>query len=141
MAVLSKADILQVVDLEQESMEIPEWGGTIYVRGATAAERDDYEQSLVGSRVVDDQLKAYTNYHNAKARLVVKCVVDIDGKRVFDDKDADALGSKSAKVIRRIFDRIQSLSGLGAGVVDEMGKNSGGGGVESSPSGSPATWA
>ena len=60
---------------------------------------------------------------NMRARLVVLCVVDGEGNRVFDDSDIEALGKKSGKVLTRLSDAIQLINAVGDNEVEEIAKN------------------
>src|SRR5690606_40748699 len=100
MALLSRDAILQAQDLPTERVEIPEWNGEVIVRGLTAAERDQFEQSIVETRGKDTRV----NLRNIRAKLVALCVVDEEGKRLFKDEDAELLGRKSAVALNRIFE-------------------------------------
>jgi hypothetical protein len=73
--------------------------------------------------MVDSKAEVVTDYSNAKARLVVKCVLNEDGSRMSADGDADWLGRKSALVIGRIFDEIEKLAGADT-PMEERAKNS-----------------
>ena len=139
MACLTRDQILLIETLKTEPLEIPEWNGSIVVREATAIERDEYEESLVRPHLVGKKTELKTDFRNSKARLVVKCVIDDKGDRVFGDKDAEALGGKSAAVIDRIFQVVRRLSGMALKSEEELEKNFEGGPSESLPSNSPAT--
>ncbi len=141
MAVLTKMEILSANDLKQERVSVPEWAvdGEVIVRGATALERDDYEQSLFQTRATGDKTELKTDFRNAKARLAVKCMIDETGNRIFSDQDAEALGAKSSEVIDRIVTKIRKLSGMTIESRREMEKNSVAGQTESSPSSLPDT--
>lgn len=112
MPLLTKEQILQADDIKTETVPVPEWGGEVRVRGAMAFEMDAYERSLYMTKTDEkDKVAVVENMDNAKARLVVKCVVGEDGERLFKDEDASALGKKSTSAVNRIFQRIQHLSG------------------------------
>lgn len=119
MALLSRDAILQAQDLPTERVEVPEWGGEVIVRGLTAAERDQFEQSIVEARGKDTRV----NLRNIRAKLVALCVVDEEGKRLFKDEDAELLGRKSAVALNRIFEVAQRLSGLRPEDVEELAGN------------------
>lgn len=121
MMTLSRNEILAAQDLPREEVRVKEWGGTVIVRGLTGAERDAYEASLLQGRGV-------INYENARAKLLVRCLVDEQGERLFSDADVDILGAKSAAVLDRLFSVAARLSGLQPGDVEELMGNSGGGG-------------
>lgn len=116
---LSKDAILGAEDLKSEEVEVPEWGGSVLVRGLTGRERDDYETSLMvqrGGQMVSD-------IANARAKLVARCVVDDDGQRVFDNDDIGALGGKSGAALARVFDVAARLSGLGEDGIAERARD------------------
>lgn len=119
MALLSREAILQAQDLPTEDVEVPEWGGTVRVRGLTGAERDAFEQSIVEQRGKSTRM----NLKNIRAKLVALTVVDEQGNRVFTDEDAELLGKKSASALDRIFAVAQRLSGLRPEDVEELAGN------------------
>lgn len=123
--------ILQADDLERQEVEVPEWGVSVWVRGLTSAERDDYESELL--EITEDGDKVL-HRENARAKLLVRAVVDEDGNRVFGDEDVEALGEKSGRATDRLFDVAQELSGVTEEDVEELAGNSPGGPGEGSPS-------
>ena len=112
MGMLTREAILGTT-LKQETLEVPEWGGAVVVREATAADYDAYSQSL-STAVVDEEgeTQRQPNLGNASARLVVRCVFDTEGKRLFSDDDAAALGQKSSAAVERVYRKIASMSGM-----------------------------
>jgi hypothetical protein len=105
MSLLTRDAILCAEDRKVEEVEVPEWGGSVKVATMTGAQRDLWEQSLVG--------KTGVNIANIRARLVAACVVDDSGARLFTDEDAIALGAKSALALDRVAKVAQRLNGLG----------------------------
>lgn len=120
MALLTRQAILEAIDLPQETVEVPEWGGAVIVRGLTGAERDAFEAVFVGP---DGQTKR-DGLANFRARLVALSCVDEVGERLFGDGDMAALGCKSALALQRVFNAARRLSGLSRGDVEELTKNS-----------------
>lgn len=116
---LSREAILQADDIEIRKVEIPEWGGYVYVRGMTGKERDDYEASLVKQRGRDTQV----NMRNARAKLVVLCAVDEQGNKLFSESDIAKISRKSAKAIDRIFAVARELSGITEDDMEELTEN------------------
>jgi hypothetical protein len=119
MPVLTRDQILNAQDLPTENVPVPEWGGDVMVRGLTGAERDAYEASMVTQ--VGNQAKM--NMANMRAKLVAMCIVDDNGKRIFSQADAEALGKKSGAALQRVFEVAQKLSGLTTKDVEEAEKN------------------
>jgi hypothetical protein len=108
MKMLGRDEILGVVDLRFANVEVPEWGGTVRVRGLTGAERDAYEASAV--TVVDG--KRTMNVRNLRAKLIVMAAVDSTGHPMFTEEDVQRLGAKSGIALERVFDTVRHLSGM-----------------------------
>lgn len=121
MTLLSRDQIFAVSDIETEEVFIPQWNGTVRVKGLTAAERDEYEAGVMQQRGKNIEL----NRRNIRAKLVALAVVDADGNRVFGDTDVDALGNKAAGALDLIYGVASRLSGFSAEDEEELAKNSG----------------
>lgn len=105
---LSAADIFAADDLELTLVDVPEWGGSVYLRAMTGLERDTFETaSLKYSNTKDPSF-----LRNFRAKFVLACVVDADGKPLFKENQLDKIASKSAKVLDRLSEKIQELSGI-----------------------------
>lgn len=115
---LTRGAILGAPDVQQELVEVPEWGGSVTVRGLTGTQRDSFDRSLLD--IEAKSADARVNWVNFRAKLVVRCVVDAEGRRIFKDDDAMALGAKSAVALQRVFRVAQRLSGLGDDEVEEL---------------------
>ena len=117
---LDRTAIEAAQDIKTEDVPVPEWGGTVRLRGLTGAQRDAYEASVVEMRGESKRFKL----QNLRARLVALCLVGEDGKRLFvDDAAVKALGDKSAKAIDRLFDRAKHLSGLTEKDIEELAED------------------
>jgi hypothetical protein len=131
---LSRDDILKAADNEPEEVDVPEWGGTVLVRGMTGRERDAFEMSMLqpgrgGRRTIDPA--------NVRAKLVARCVVDDDGNRLFSDADVAELGGKSAAAVDRVYAVAARLSGMGAEDQEDLVRDFAPGDGAGSPSTSP----
>ncbi len=109
---LGTADILAAEDRPLARVEIPEWGGHVYARTMSAAERDAFAAACEGNAAA-----------NIRARLACVTAVDKDGRRLFADGDAEQLGAKSSKAVGRIFDAAAALNGLTDSDVEEISGN------------------
>lgn len=116
---LSKAAILAAEDLPTEVVEVPEWGGSVMVRGLSGRERDAFEADVQEIRGKDVRV----NRQNFRAKLLARCLVDESGKRIFGPDEVEALGGKSAVAIDRVMEAALRLSGMGATDVQEMTEN------------------
>lgn len=117
---LTKDQILEANDLQSVAVEVPEWGGTVYVRSMTGADRDAFESSMVtvhpdGSRTPD--------LRNLRSKLVALTLVDEEGNRLFEVADIARLALKSSAALERVFEAAQRLNGLGTKAEAEAVKN------------------
>ena len=114
--ILTKEIILKADDLKKELVNVPEWGGDVYVRGMTGADRDKFEASIVQTRGKDQTL----NMVNIRAKLASMTICDEKGNRIFTETDVKDLSNKSAHALQRIFVVAQKLSGIGDDDVKEL---------------------
>jgi hypothetical protein len=105
MRILTKEAILAADDLPRELVNVPEWGGDVFVRTMTGTDRDAFEASLIGKEGRMD---------NVRARLVSLTLCDDKGDRLFSDAEVAELGKKSAKALDRVFGVAQRINGIGA---------------------------
>ena len=98
---ISRDVILEANDLPVEPLEIPEWGGSAYVRCMTGSEREQFELVIAqeGSTMI-------------RAVAVGLSLCDATGKRLFTDKDFPALSKKNWQVLDRIYAVVKRLSVL-----------------------------
>ena len=107
MQLLTRDQILGQTALKFEDVPVPEWGGTVRVAEMTGTARDAWEQSMVPT-----EKGGAPNIANIRARLVAQCIVGEDGKTLFTERDAVALGAKSAAALDRVAAVAQRLNGL-----------------------------
>lgn len=117
MSILKREDILNAVDIKSETVSVPEWGGEVYVRGMTGAERDRFEGSIIEMKSGGKQS---FNMENVRAKLCQFCICDENGKRLFAENDVAALAKKSALALQRVYDVAAKLSGLGEKEIEEL---------------------
>ncbi len=122
MAYLTKQQILAAVDLPSEDVAVPEWGGTVKVRGLTGTGRSEYQAGLV--QVGADGEREIT-LRNADVRLAALAMVDESGAQMFSADEVDTLGQKSARALARVVEVAQKLSALSAQDVQELTENLG----------------
>lgn len=116
---LSAEAILDADDLGAEDVPVPEWGGTVRVRGLSGTERDKFEESFV-----DPKSGAAKSLENYRAKLAAACLVNAEGKKMFrSDGEVKRLGEKNAAALQRVCDVAMRLSGLTKSDQDELVKN------------------
>jgi hypothetical protein len=110
------ASVLDLRDLQDELVDVPEWGFRLRVRSLTGTERDAFEISLLEAGGKSREV----NLRNMRAKLVAASVRKTDDGRVFTDGQVEALGKKNAAALQRVFRVAQRLSGLAEYEVDEL---------------------
>lgn len=132
---LTREAILTADDLKREEVQVPEWGGSVFIRCMTGTERDAFESEAYTVRGKDVEI----NRENFRARLLVRVLVDEKCDRLFSQKDIAALGAKSGKALDRIFTSAMKINGLSKEDVEELTKNSSPGEKDASASSSPGS--
>lgn len=118
---LTRDDILGVDDLQRVEVEVPEWGGTVFVRELSALERDtfgaDYAGAGDGAGVNPEKLKDF------RAKIAAMCIVEETGDQLFSEKDIVGLGKKSSTAMDRVVNKVLEISGMNVTAVDDAKKN------------------
>lgn len=104
MATLARDAILAATDTKTESVDVPEWGGSVVVRSMTAGARDKFDSLVSATKGV--------GYSGVRLWVVLQCCVNDVGELLFKPEDEAALRLKSSVVIERIFDVALRLSGI-----------------------------
>ncbi len=111
MVLLSRDAILSAKDDQVDLVHVPAWGGSLYVRGMTAGELDNFYKSMrkgQGNKVrVDTDL--------FQSRVVARCAVESPepgARRLFDASDVEALKNKNGAALKLVFDVAARLSGI-----------------------------
>jgi len=117
---LSREQILSASDLKIEEVQVPEWGGSVFVQSLNGKARDKFESTRF--KLKGDKVEMI--HDNTRAVLVSLCACDEAGTLLFSEGDVAALGAKNAAALDRVFDVAQRLSGLRGKDVEEKLKNS-----------------
>jgi hypothetical protein len=117
---LTREAILKAEDLKGELVEVPEWGGSVFIRCMTGTERDLFEAEAYSVKGKNVEI----NRENFRARLLVRVIVDDKNERLFSDKEIGTLGAKSAKALDRLFTVAMRVNGLSREDVEDLTKNS-----------------
>jgi hypothetical protein len=108
MGYLSRNDVLQSEDFETTEVEVPEWGGTLLVRELSAAEIERIGFGGMDSKGNRDVRAA----EGLRMRIITWAAIAEDGSQLFNKGDVEKLATKSGKVVARVFNAIQALSGI-----------------------------
>lgn len=133
--VLSRDQILAKRDLPRERVHVPEWGGDVFVREMTGAERDDFVGSTVKRGKGAGAGEVEVDISHVSAKLVIRTACDEHGTALFTPKDLLAVSGLSSSILHRLSTVARRLSGLDD---EEPSKNGLSGPSDSSPIDSPA---
>lgn len=113
---LTKEAILGADDLHRERVEVPEWGGEVYVRGLMGHELIPFEKVITDFR---DKKPGITS-SDVKTSLLVLCLCNEAGEPLFTQDDAPALSRKHGGAITRLWNVALRLNGLGDETEQEL---------------------
>jgi hypothetical protein len=125
MADLTADQILAADDLPREQVEVPEWGGTVWVRTLTGRERDAWEETFVKVQrnAKGRVLSVKENLTNIRARLSALVICDSAGTRLFTDAQVNELAAKSGAALDRVFDTAQRINKMSDQDIEELAGN------------------
>jgi len=112
---LSKEQILAADDMGLKEVEVPEWGGNVFVRVMTVGERDSYENEWIVNK--------NKGVENFRSKFLQRVLCDEKGELLFTAAEIDLLAGKSARVITRIWEAAMKHNALSDGDVEELAKN------------------
>ena len=115
---LTKEQILSITPRLQE-IDIPEWGGSVFIRPITLAE----QAKLADLGVKYEKGTVVVRMKSITLQLVQWAVCDAEGQSLFEMKDIEALMNKSASAFLRLQDAILKFSGLTEESRKELEKN------------------
>lgn len=114
---LSKSDILSADDLKREWVDVPEWGGGVYVTSFSADTKDALEVKLMAAA-------GKTGGIGFRAAYCALAMVDDMGRRLFTDEEAAMLGTKFAGALDRIFEVVSRINRISEKDIEDLEKNS-----------------
>lgn len=117
---LTAEEILGADDLKREKVEVPEWGGFVYISTMSGTARDTYESSVIEM----EGGKFKENLKNIRAKLVAATTTDDKGNLLFSADQVEALGKKSARALDRLFEATSRINAVSDEDIEELAKNS-----------------
>lgn len=118
---LNKEQIVGASKLERVELEIPEWGGTVFIAEMTGRQRDAWEASIV--EIDEKTSETRHNRINFRAKLAIRVVVDENGVSVFGDDDIELVGKLSSAALDRVFEAAQKINKITPDDIEELGGN------------------
>jgi hypothetical protein len=115
---LTKAQILEAKPILKK-VDIPQWGGFVYIRPLTMAE----QTKLAELGVKYEKANTTARIKNITLPVIQWTICDSDGNTLFDEGDMEKLWQKDASAIMSLQDAIISYSGLTEESRRELEKN------------------
>lgn len=112
---LNAAEIMAIADCQPVKVAVPEWGGHVYVRCMSGAERQSYVTEFVEDEAASRR--------RAMSRLVCLTMCDVFGVRLFEDDAEDMIGEKNGLALERVFLASQRENGFTAPDPKDSGAN------------------
>lgn len=130
---LSRDQFFAAKDLRYEAVELPNNGGTVFVRTMTARERFEVEDYLQRWKEVqedtskDNDVEAVKLMNEVRAKVIIDTLCDKDGNPLLTKEDAGALMGRSVETLDLLFDTAMRLAKLKKTELDqEVGNSSAG---------------
>ena len=113
-----REQILASDDTQSETVEVPQWGVSVEVRGMSGKARATYLANYT-----DDNGRV--QWEALYPTLLIQSVFDPDtGEKVFQDADAEAINMKSGEALETVAQVALRLSGMDREQQQEAGKDS-----------------
>jgi hypothetical protein len=116
---LSREAILATPDAGRTQVEVPEWGGYVWVHVMSGTERDRWETDIIKS-----SRDGKESTENTRAKLIVLTVRDDNGTPLFTSADVEALGRKHYAVLDRVIEESRRINRLTVKSMEELEGNS-----------------
>lgn len=112
---LTKDQILAADDMGLLEVEVPEWGGSVFVRVMSVGERDSYENEWMVNK--------HKGVENFRSKFLQRVLCDDKGELLFTPSEVNGLAKKSARVITRVWEAAMRHNALTDNDVEELAKN------------------
>ncbi|MBI3936765.1 MAG: hypothetical protein HY323_07290 [Betaproteobacteria bacterium] len=122
---LTREGILALVAPQRRRIEVPEWGGHVYVNSLRGTEYVEYVDAL-DALLAGDRPEVLKNIE-AASLLLAFSLTDAEGRRLFGAEDVARLVEApldQSRVLVRLYREVQGLNPTGAQTGD-LAKNSG----------------
>lgn len=101
---LTRDAILKPVQFRRERVDVPEWGGHVYVRQISAKDFESWQDWIV-------KQENAKNPQSHRAAFIVDCVCDENGKPIFTEpSDLAVLGEHQNAVIDLLYEACKRVN-------------------------------
>lgn len=110
---LTSADILSADDRKPVKVDVPKWGGHVFVNGMTARERERFERFIVDRRNSKEEM-------SIRAVMAACCLCDEAGTRLFTLEDSEQLADRDWVTLDAIASVVDGIDKLTADRIQEL---------------------
>ncbi|HSX49940.1 MAG TPA: hypothetical protein VLF09_03220 [Cellvibrio sp.] len=122
-AAATRDSILGASDRIAGFVDIPEWGGRVYIGTLTVAQRAKFLDAIGRLGGGGDPVEQGLKYFRSQVELISSGVVGADSEALFTDQDVERLATKSPAIVGRVYDQIVRLNGFSVVATEEAAKN------------------
>jgi len=121
---LSRNEIINAKDCKTTQIDIPEWGGAIYLRKWTGKDRSMFWSKSIRASEAGAEVNWDTLFDN-QVLVVAMSLCDEEGNKLFttSDEDLAILSAKDGDVLQRLYTASIELNGMTAKSTEEAAKN------------------
>lgn len=117
---LDKSAFLKPVPVDLVEFEIPELGGSVFIRGMTVVERSKFERQFRTRKGDTNERKM----NEIRQRMLIACVCNSDGQQLLNEADVEAIGKQRADIVERLVNAAQIACGMSTDDMEDLVKNS-----------------
>lgn len=114
---LSREEFLKKKSRRFSVVALPS-GGEVRLQSLNDMEQSKYETSFNFAK------NGKSDFHAAKRRLLIRCMVDAEGRRIFADHEEDELIDMDGRDMAILYREAKKLTGLDSDDADTAIKNS-----------------
>lgn len=114
---LTREEVLTANDAGCEKVELPEWGGVVYVRKLSAAEFPEMEA------IIQARKENKLSNKDGLLNICILTVCDAEGKRFFTDDDKPELEKRTFQALQKCANAAMEVNGWSMSEQEDMEGN------------------
>jgi hypothetical protein len=114
---MNREEILKTKTVKTESVDVPEWGGTLFVHSLNGLERVKFFDRDVAEKLGEESPA------RMGIMLLIHCLRDEQGQHIFLPEDAAQLEEQDGQLVNRLCAIANRVNGIGQDAADAAKKN------------------
>jgi len=112
---LTAGDILAAKDFKTKEIEVPAWGGSVFIRTFSGKDADIIEEASL-------EIKRGGSVKGLRSLFLILSVCDKEGNLLFDSSQAEAIEEKNGDALTLLMNEIMSLNFITEEEIDKLEK-------------------